>query len=249
MHLRGIAGIRLGLQLGLRRFQFDLRILNLAVQGVDFRLKAVRIGLLQISNILFIARALFHQTIPLGDGLGALRLQFLAALPVFQRLQLLLQRFLAGAQIAQLRLQLTQQRLLLIGQIGQAFQLFDGRIDFIQLGLKLSPLSGQLFDGLGELQFSIFQLRKRGVQLRKRALFGACQLALAVRDLRLRVVELLLRIGQFLVDVPQNRVIQHIDAVLLNGDVHLLGNHAGCRDGRDAVNGLVLRNQRLLHVF
>ena len=249
MRLRRIAGVGGGIQVGLGLVQLGLGGGNVRVQRGDLGGQRLGIGLTQILYVFLIAGALGNQPVALDDGLLALRTERVSALAVFQRGQLLLQLLLLRAEVAHLRLESAQQRLLLVGHVHQALHLFERGVHLVELRLKLGALGGELLDGRGQLRFAAVELALRLVQLGQRAALGAGQLILAVGNLRLRIVELLLHVGQLGVDVAENGVVQHIDAILLDGHVDLLRDQARRGDGRHAVDGFILGDERFFNVF
>ncbi len=240
--------IRSRIQRALRRGDLALLGGDLPVQRLNFRLNFRRIRLVQVGQIALISVLFGRQLGAPGHGLGSLLIQRVAGLSRLQLVELLLKAILLRLQIAQLLFHLGQQRALLVGQPGQLFQLRDGLLQLLLLGDQLGTLSGQLFHGLTQLRLAALQLLHSVADLAEGLLLRPGQLGFSVGDLRLRVVELLLRVGQLRVDIPKNGAVEHVDAALVDGHIHLLRNHAGGRDGGHAVDGLVLRHQLLLDI-
>ena len=247
--LRGVPGGGFFVQIALGGAQRGLPVDQLRVQRVQVALQGFRVGLAEILDIAAQRITLRQQLLLPANGVGARLAQRGVALSVLQRLQLLLQKFLLALELAQLLLQPGEGGALLVGQIQQRLHAGDALVHLIQLRLQRVPLLPQLRDGGVHLALAAVQLAQRAVQLGQHAALLPGELAFAVGDLRLRLVKLLLHVGQLRVDVPQNGVVQHVDAILLDGHVHLPGDQAGRGDRSHAVDALIRRDQRLLHIL
>ena len=136
----------------------------------------------------------------------------------------------------------------LVGHVHGGLHQRDAGGQLLPLGGELGLLGGELLDGGADLALPLGQRRLGLGQLLVGRLLAPGQLPLAVGDLGLGRVELVLHLGQLLVHVGQYGGIDHVDAALLDGHVHLLLDDAVGGGGGHAVQALEAGHQLVVDV-
>ena len=217
-------------------------------QRFDLAAQGVLVQQPQVAQVLYLVVQLLLKRVTLLLQLRAQGVYRIVAAGL-SRVQLLF-------QLGQLRLQrgeslLHQKQHVAVGGIHtqQSLQGGKGVGHLLALVEQLLLLFGQLLYGGFDLVRALVDGVDGVVDLLEGLLSGPGQRVLAVGQLGLGVVQLALYLGKLRVDVLQNGVVQHVDAALLDGDVHPLLDHARSTGRGHAVQGLEGGHQLVLHVI
>ena len=237
-----------GFQLGthIRKLRFVRG--NFRFQPVDGLLQGTGVQQLQILDILLLSGLQRGLLLPFLLGVlqaGEQRVAGFAA----QAVQLLLQLLALKLQSAQRVRHLGNLRLFFIAEVHQSLQLGKRGLRSLQLRVQLRPLGSEGFDGHGHLLGARFDGSQRLVNLGVGLLPSAGELALAGGQLVHGVAQLQLHLGKLLVHLGEYGVVERIDAVLLDGDIHLLGQYTAGGDAGNAVHRFIFGDQLILHII